>query len=144
MDQVHREVEINAPIARVWALMTEPEHLKAWYAFDGAAVDLRLDGVIEHHWAEHGTYRGVIDVLEPPHRLGYRYANVPDELPAPGRSTHVLFELAELDGGGTRVAVTESGISELEVSEKERSLYREATIQGWAGGLPALAEYAGR
>ena len=144
MDQVRREIEIKAPIARVWALITEPEHLQVWYAFDGAAVDLRLDGVIEHRWAEHGHYRGVIDVLEPPHRLGYHYANVPDELPAPGRSTHVLFELTALEPGHTRVTVTESWISRLAISEQEREAYREATIQGWDGGLPALADYAGR
>ena len=41
MDEVRRDVEVRASIARVWALITEPEHIKAWYAFDGAAIDLR-------------------------------------------------------------------------------------------------------
>jgi uncharacterized protein YndB with AHSA1/START domain len=142
MDDVRRDVEVRAPIERVWALLTQPEHLRQWYAFDGAAIDLRIGGVVEHFWEDHGRYFGMIDVVERPYRLGYRYANVPDEAPAPGRSTHVLFELVALDRGRTRVVVTESGLGSLELTDDERAAYREATVQGWEGGLPALAQLA--
>ena len=142
MDEVRRDVEVRASIERVWALITEPEHIKAWYAFDGAAIDLRAGGAVEHYWEEHGRYLGTIDVLERPHRFGYLYANFPDEMPVEGRSTHVLFELSALDPSRTRVTVTESGLSALDLTDDERAAYREATIQGWEGGLPALAHHA--
>lgn len=142
MDEVRCEVEIEASTERVWSLITEPQHVKVWYAFDGAEVDLRVGGVIEHVWEEHGRFLGRIDVLERPHRLGYRYANVPDELPASGRSTHVLFELTALGTGLTRVTVTESGLDQLELSEADRAAYREVTTQGWNGGLSTLARHA--
>ncbi len=142
MDQVQRTVEIDAPVEHVWTLITEPEHIREWYAFDGATVDLRLDGEIEHRWDEHGRFRGVIDVLEAPNRLGYRYSNVPDALPAAGTATHVLFELTPVDEQRTHLRVTESGISTLALTDEQRAAYLEATTQGWDGGLPTLVAYA--
>ena len=38
-DQIEHDVDIDAPVERVWAVITEPEHVRAWYAFDGAEID---------------------------------------------------------------------------------------------------------
>jgi hypothetical protein len=60
-DSVNRQLSIEAPIGEVWQMITVAENLQAWYAFDGASVDLRMGGAIEHYWREHGRFRGVIE-----------------------------------------------------------------------------------
>lgn len=139
-DSVSREITIGAPIEDVWRLVTEPAHLQAWYAFDGATVDLREGGVIEHYWREHGRFRGVIVQVAPPTSLSYWYSTAPDVDPAPGHQTLVTFRLTPASAGGTVLRVTESGIRALDLTETERAGYLAATSQGWAGGLDALLE----
>src|SRR3954466_471446 len=92
VDGVVRENTVPASIETTWELITQPRHLRAWYAFDGATVDLRPGGVIEHFWKEHGRFRGVIDEVAAPRLLSYRYSTVPDVDPEPGRRTRVVLE----------------------------------------------------
>jgi uncharacterized protein YndB with AHSA1/START domain len=139
--RVQREIVIDAAVERVWDLITRAEHIKTWYAFDGAKVDLRPGGEIEHFWREHGRFRGVIVEVVPPERFTYWYSNVPDAQAEPGKRTRVEFVLTSVPGG-TLVRVTESGLEELTLSDEERQAYLEATSQGWAGGLAGLAEKA--
>jgi uncharacterized protein YndB with AHSA1/START domain len=107
IDSVEREIVIAAPIERVWELVTVPEHVQAWYAFDGAKLALRPKGLIEHFWKEHGRYRGVIEEVKPPTLLSYWYSNVPDADPEPGRQTHVAIRLESTSQGhATVVRVT--------------------------------------
>ena len=54
-DQIEREVTIEAPVERVWALITEPEHVGTWFGDAGAEIDLRPGGDIEFRWHEHGN-----------------------------------------------------------------------------------------
>jgi uncharacterized protein YndB with AHSA1/START domain len=139
--QVQREIVIDAPIERVWELITRAEHVKAWYAFDGARIDLRPGGEIEHFWREHGRYRGVIVEIVPPERFAYWYSNVPEADAEPGKRTRVEFTLTNVPGG-TLVRVTESGIGDLTLSDQDRQSYLDATTQGWVGALAGLAEKA--
>lgn len=143
-DDVVREVDIAAPVERVWELVTRPEHVRVWWAFDGATIDLRPGGAIVHHWNEHGTYRGVIEKVEPPYRLTYWYATAPDADPAPGRQTHVAIELWATAEGGTTVRVTETGFADLTMTDDEREAHIEATKDGWGGGLETLSDLARR
>jgi uncharacterized protein YndB with AHSA1/START domain len=143
IDSVEREIVIAAPIERVWELITVPEHVQAWYAFDGAKLALRPRGLIEHFWKEHGRYRGVVEEVKPPTLLSYWYSNVPDADPEPGRQTHVAIRLESTSqGDATVVRVTESGLASLEISPEERRAYLAATTDGWEGGLTALKEHA--
>ncbi|PRY00929.1 SRPBCC domain-containing protein [Allonocardiopsis opalescens] len=143
-DAVRREIAIRAPIDAVWELVTRAEHVQKWFAFDGARLDLRVGGAIEHFWAEHGRYRGIIEELVPPTRLAYRYSAVPDTEPEPGRQTRVVFELSAGADGTTTVRVTESGFAALDLSPEERAAHLEGVRQGWGGGFAMLAELAER
>ncbi|MFC4564839.1 glyoxalase superfamily protein [Nocardiopsis mangrovi] len=136
------EVVLPARIGRVWELITRAEHIRAWFAFDGAAVDLRPGGEIEHVWHEHGRYRGVIEEVVPGARLVYRYSSVPDARPEPGRQTTVVFTLEELSDGSTRVRVTEEGFDALEMGDADRRAHADGARQGWQGGLDGLARLA--
>lgn len=143
-DEVTREVVIAAPVERVWELVTRPEHVRVWWAFDGASIDLRPGGAIVHHWNEHGTYRGVIETVDPPHRLTYRYATEPDAEPRPGRQTFVAIELRPTAEGGTTVRVTERGFADLTMTDEEKAAHVQAVEDGWGGGLETLGDLAGK
>ena len=40
-DRIERDVLIDAPVERVWALITQAEHLGTWFGDAGADIDLR-------------------------------------------------------------------------------------------------------
>ena len=43
-DSIEREVTIEAPVERVWSVITEAEHVGRWFGDAGAEVDLRPGG----------------------------------------------------------------------------------------------------
>src|ERR687897_549283 len=57
-DQIERETVINAPVERVWELITEAEHLGRWFGDAGPEMDLRPGGAMVLRWTDHGTSRG--------------------------------------------------------------------------------------
>ncbi|WP_016700655.1 SRPBCC family protein, partial [Actinoalloteichus spitiensis] len=143
-DSVRQEAVLAVAPPRAWELVTRPEHLRVWYAFDGAALDARVGGLIEYRWREHGRFLGVVEALEPPTLLRYRLSTLPERDPAPGRRTTVAVRLQAWNPTSTLVRVVESGLASLAVDAEERRQYRSAAAMAWAGGLELLVELAAR
>lgn len=147
-DQIERETLINAPVERVWQLITEAEHLGRWFGDAGAEIDLRPGGAFVLRWAEHGTSHGRVVAVEPPTRFSYRWAPFKEpsgDEPVEGNSTLVEFSL-EPEGDGTRLRVVESGFASLAASEAQRAKNVESNTEGWefeTGELRAYAEKVG-
>jgi len=145
-DQIEREVVIKAPVERVWALITEAEHVGTWFGDAGAEIDLRPGAEMSMSWEEHGTVHARIERVDPPRVFSYRWAPYPDpggKEPVEGNSTLVEFTLAE-EGDATRLRVVESGFTTLDATEEQRLKLREGNVEGWEAELGDLAEYAGR
>jgi uncharacterized protein YndB with AHSA1/START domain len=143
-DQIERETVINAPVERVWTLITDAEHLGRWFGDAGAEIDLRPGGAMVLHWTEHGTSRGRVVAVEPRTRFSYRWAPFKDpagEEPVEGNSTLVEFTL-QPEGDGTRLRVVESGFATLDTSEAQRAKNFDGNSEGWAHELGELREYA--
>jgi uncharacterized protein YndB with AHSA1/START domain len=141
VDHIEREIFINATVEHVWDLITQAKHVQAWFAFDGADIDLRPGGTLVHTWKEHGSFRGIIVQVDRPTVFSYRYSSVPDEDPRPGYQTLVTFNLAA-DDGGTRLIVVESGFDELAMGPEQRRIHVQGVTDGWDGGLSVLQEHA--
>ena len=144
MDQIERDVMIEAPVERVWQLVTEAEHLGRWFGDAGAEVDLRPGGAMALHWTEHGTSRGRIEAVEPTRLFAFRWAPFKDPGgldPTDGNSTRVEFTLSR-EGDGTRLRVVESGFSTLECSDDQQRQNLEGNTEGWRLELGELQEYA--
>jgi uncharacterized protein YndB with AHSA1/START domain len=139
-DSIERETIVDAPVERVWAILTEAEHIRAWFAFDGADIDLRPGGALRFRWREHGEYHGVVETVEPGRRFGFRWALVPDAQPAEGNSTRVEFTL-EPAGDGTRLRVHERGFRSLAA---DRDKHLSDNTDGWRGALDGLKGHAER
>jgi uncharacterized protein YndB with AHSA1/START domain len=143
-DSVDRAITVDAPIERVWQVLTQPEHIAKWYAFDGAAVDLRPGGSLVFSWKEHGTFYGTVERVDRPHFFSYRLVSmVPDERPNAGNTTLVEFTLTPL-GERTQVRVVESGFARLNGSDAARAEHLANTDQGWRGGFAAMRDYVTR
>jgi uncharacterized protein YndB with AHSA1/START domain len=145
-DQIEREVVIQAPVERVWALITEPEHLGTWFGDAGAEVDLRPGGELSMTWEEHGTVQGRVERVEPQRLFSYRWAPFQDPggaEPVAGNSTLVEFTLAP-EGEATRLRVVESGFGSLDTSAEQRRKDHEGNVEGWQIELGHLSEHAAR
>jgi uncharacterized protein YndB with AHSA1/START domain len=140
-DSIEKDIWIAAPVERVWSLVTEAEHLGTWFGDAGAEVDLRPGGALVLRWAKHGNAHGVVEEVEPPTRLLWRWARKPEELPRAGNSTVVEFTL-EPERDGTRFRVVETGFASLDASEAERLEAFEGNTEGWGIELGHLKEYA--
>jgi uncharacterized protein YndB with AHSA1/START domain len=139
-DRIGLDITVDAPIAIVWRILTSPEHITAWYAFDGAEVDLRPGGEITFHWDEHGTYRARIVRLEPPAKLWFRYASLsPDTDPGQGNATLVAFSLEE-NASGTNVSLVETGYSDLNGRGEEISQHAAEGEMAWRNALDLLRD----
>jgi uncharacterized protein YndB with AHSA1/START domain len=145
MDSIEREVVIEAPLEKVWELVTKAEHLGRWFGDAGAEVDLRPGGALELRWAEH-LARGRIEAVEPPRLFVFHWAPFDDPggaQPTDDNSTRVEFSLSE-EGDGTRLRVVESGFDSLATSEEQRRSNHEGNTDGWRQELGELQEYATR
>jgi uncharacterized protein YndB with AHSA1/START domain len=142
-NQVEREIVIAAPIERVWAILTEPMHFRAWFAFDGAEIDLRPGGMMVMNWKEHGRFLGTVERVEPPHLFSFRGSRLPDDEPREGNATLVEFTLTP-SGDGTLLRVVESGFRDLQISEDEQASAVAGNVQGWIGALSELTAYVER
>jgi len=145
-DRIERETVIDAPVERVWELLTEAEHVGRWFADAGAEIDLRPGGTMMMHWREHGAAQARIERVEPPSVFSYRWApfKEPGGLePVEGNSTLVEFTLTA-QGDATRLRVVESGFEALDCSEQQRSEHFEGNVEGWKIELGHLVEHAQR
>jgi uncharacterized protein YndB with AHSA1/START domain len=50
-EQIAHEVGIAVPVERVWAMLTEADHVHQWFAFAGGTMIVmrRVDSIARHH-----------------------------------------------------------------------------------------------
>jgi uncharacterized protein YndB with AHSA1/START domain len=141
---IEREIEIAAPIERVWSLITQPEHLGTWFGDAGADIDLRPGGALEVRSQSH-TVTGQVAVVEPTSRFAFRWAQLdtPAEVELEdGNSTLVEFSLFSA-GDRTRVRVVESGFDLLALPDENRAGLLKGHTEGWDIEVVELQTYAG-
>ena len=143
-DQIERDITINAPVDRVWELITQPEHVGRWFGDAGAEIDLRPGGAMVLRWADQGASRGRVVAVEPHTRFAYRWAPFTDpggEEPVDGNSTLVEFTL-QPEGDATRLRVVETGFASLSTSDEQRARNVDSNTGGWERETAELREYA--
>jgi uncharacterized protein YndB with AHSA1/START domain len=129
---IRRRLELRADRERVWRALSDDAELRRWWG-------LRLPVVIEPGWEgwfdfpDYGRHAVRIEVVEPPRDLAWRWtADEPDVPIADVRQPLVTeWLLAERDGGGTTLQLTESGFT-------GPAKYQDNTV-GWTDEvLPSL------
>ena len=130
-DRIERELELRAPIERVWQVITDPAYAAPWFG-GRAEFDLRVGGAAVFGWPEEGMgdFHGVVERVEPPREFAFRWmhdAGVP--VGAAAVSTLVEFSLSPA-GDGTRLRLVESGSTD--------ETHRKENAQGWDAELADL------
>jgi uncharacterized protein YndB with AHSA1/START domain len=135
-DRIERNVQLAHPPAKVWAALTTPEGLSAWFG-DRATIDLRPGGAAQMTFRSGLTVDMRVERVEEPAVFGFtwRLPDLPEDDP---RRTYVEFTL-EAVGAGTRLRVVETGFAQLP-DDSRRKTY-DSHAEGWASELGELAGY---
>jgi len=140
--RIEREILIDAPVDVVWAVVTEPEHISAWFS-DSVELDLRPGGRAVLHWDGHGTVNGRVEQVEPPHFFSFRWVVGAGPELGEDNSTLVEFSLSA-EGESTRLTVVESGFRDLAGPDDEKQGHFDGHSRGWTLELGQLDEYVVR
>ncbi|MDQ1553350.1 MAG: hypothetical protein QOK46_428, partial [Microbacteriaceae bacterium] len=108
---VRRTITIAAPIEKVWAAITEAEHIARWFGQTAVLDTVAVGAGGVFSFDGFGTFPVRIEELDPPHAIAYRWSNEPTFSDAPidpDHSTVFRFTL-EPQGSGTQLTVVESG-----------------------------------
>lgn len=142
-DRIEREIMIQAPLARVWALVSEP----GWWVGDGdrsGQMRHRAGGLQMIEDPRYGRFPVRTEAVEPHRYVAFRRASTfPGQDLRPGNSTLVEFWLSER-GEGSLVRVVESGFAALAAPDAVRRRSAENNEQGWRQQLAILESAASR
>lgn len=129
---IEKTLRFDAPPERVWRAITDPAELAAWFG-DSAELDLRPGSDGWFGWEEHGRFAVRVEVVEPPHRLAWRWVHQPDTPVDEAPSTLVEWRLTAQPGGGTLLELRESGFDTRE--------HQRQNTEGWKAELGELAAH---
>lgn len=137
VDEIRRELVVEAPIEQVWEALTNAEHLSKWFG-DSAEVDLRPGGRARFGWSEfNDSSEAIVEVVDRPSRFSFRWEALRDT-PVEQASTLVEFSLESV-GEGTRLTLVESGFAALPEDAYDRRF--EENSSGWTAELKDLSIY---
>jgi uncharacterized protein YndB with AHSA1/START domain len=126
-DRIEREIQLKAPLSRVWQALSNAEEFGDWFgvALKGKtfAVGDRVHGQITYPGYEHLVFEVLIERMEPERLLSFRwhpYAVDPSVDYSKEPTTLVVFELKEGEGG-TLLRVVESGFDKIPSSRRQEA-----------------------
>ena len=126
---VRRTIRIAAPIEKVWAAVTEPEHISKWFGqatFAGSGVG--ATGTLS--WPGHVSPVRV-ETLDAPHVVAYRWSDGTD---VDGAGSTVFTFTLESVAGATQLTVVETGFETKPDPKAELESHRG----GWNSELDEL------
>jgi uncharacterized protein YndB with AHSA1/START domain len=139
-DHIEQAITINAPLDRVWELVSEP----GWWVPSAvvAAVDHTPGHQVVRESEKWGRFPVEVVRVEPKTYAAFRWSShAPGAELAPGNTTLVEFRV-EPAGDAVRVTVVESGFAALSAPESVREQSRKDNTGGWREELASLRERA--
>lgn len=125
-DRIQKEVEIKAPIARVWKALTDYKEFGNWFRvnLEGPFVPGETTrGNILHPGYEHLVMEVVVQEMKPEHYFSFTwhpYAVDPDQDYSQEEPTLVEFTLQETETG-THLRVVESGFDKIPAHRRDEA-----------------------
>jgi uncharacterized protein YndB with AHSA1/START domain len=143
-DKIEREITIDAPVQRVWELVTEP----GWWIGDGddrSGQQRRREGNVDIvDDPRFGSFPVRTVRVEPRSYASFRWASTfPGEDLREGNSTLIEFWLRPQDEG-TLLRVVESGFASLDGSPEVVSRSYAGNLDGWAEQMAVIKGRAER
>jgi uncharacterized protein YndB with AHSA1/START domain len=142
---IEREIVIDAPAEVVWATITEPDQISAWFA-DRVELDLRPGGhgrfiFRDTKGEDAATVPLVVETVDRPSRFAFRWARPGDPSAEGSDTVLVVFTLVAEAPERTRLRVTETGLDAIGWSEDETARYVEDHRHGWEHHFDRLAAW---
>ena len=145
-DRIERTVVIDAPRARVWRALANAEEFGTWFGANlkgqNFAAGQRARGQITYPGYEHIYFDVVIERIEPPSLLSYRWHPYPVDPAvdyAKEQPTLVTFTLKDAPGNGTLLTVVESGFDK--VSPQRRLEAFRKNSAGWEAQMNNIVRH---
>ena len=139
-DRIERSIDIDAPLERVWELVTVP----GWWVPDPSnEVGDRTPGAVTVRSTDKwGTFPVQVVDLRPRSYAAFRWASqFAGEDLAPGRTTLIEFTLDDL-GDRVHVQVVESGFAALDAPDEVKQAGLKSNTDGWTEELKSLRDRA--
>ena len=135
-DRIVRTIAINAPLDRVWDLVTEPGW---WVPTDAPApIDHTAGHQVVRTSEKWGSFPIEVVRVDPQTYAAFRWASsFPNEALAPGMTTLVEFTVTPI-ADGVEVTVTETGFASIDAPEDVRASGFKANTDGWRTELEGL------
>ena len=142
--QIEKQIEIAAPVSRVWRALTDYRQFGEWFLvkMDGPFVAGKpIGGQITHPGYEHLRMEIVIKAIEPETLFSYTwhpYSVDPKVDYTKEASTLVEFRL-QATAGGTLLTVTESGFEKIPSERRAEAFLRNDG--GWKQQMKNIEAY---
>lgn len=148
-DRIERNIVIQAPRERVWRALSNAEEFGTWFGANLAGQSFvpgqRTRGQITISGYEHVWFDVVIECMEPPNLLSYRwhpYAVDPAVDYSQEEATLVTFRLQDAPGNGTLLSVVESGFDKVPPHRRLEAFRMNS--RGWEAQLDNIARYVSK
>lgn len=143
-DRIEKQIEITAPVARVWQALTDSRQFAEWFrvSLDGPfAVGKTVGGQITFPGYEHVRMEVMVKAIEPETYFSYTWhpyamdakVDYTKEIP-----TLVEFRLKTSEAG-TLLTVTESGFDKIPSARRAEAF--RMNDGGWAQQLKSIDTY---
>jgi len=143
-DRIEKEIDIKAPVSRVWKALTDHTEFSTWFHvnLEGPFVPGETTrGKITHPGFEHVVMEVIVKKLEPEHYFSFTwhpYAIDPDQDYAQETPTLVEFTLTETKAG-THVRVVESGFDKIPAHRRDEAF--RMNEGGWAAQIENIRNH---
>jgi uncharacterized protein YndB with AHSA1/START domain len=143
---IEREIHVQAAPEVVFAVVSQPEHLKEWWPDDATLSSATPGATGELIWGDEDNPRAHVEAMtvveaDPPRRFVFRWTHEAGEEAAAGNSLLVTFELTP-SASGTLLRMTETGFREMGWEAAVLEAAYNEHIEGWDYFIPRLETYA--
>ena len=144
-DRIEKEIELKAPLGRVWEAITDAQQFGEWFRvkFDKPfAVGEEASGQILHPGYEHLTWRANVVAIEPQTRFAFTwhpYGIDPNVDYSKEEPTLVEFLLNPMEDGSTRLTVIESGFDKVPAHRRDEAF--RMNDNGWTQQMKNIGAY---
>ena len=143
-DHVEKQIELKAPVSRVWRALTDYREFGEWFQvkLEGPFVEGQVArGQVLHPGYEHVVWQAVVQRIEPERLFSFTwhpYAVDPKVDYSMETPTLVEF-LLEKSGEGTMLKLTESGFDKIPAGRRAEAFLRNGN--GWTAQMKNIESY---
>jgi len=144
-DRIEKNIELKAPIGRVWRALTNHEEFGAWFRVDldgPFEVGKLTRGKVTYPGYTHMKWEATVESMEPERLFSFRWCPYGDEVDVDySKEPHTLVEFRlEPTAAGTRLFISESGFSAVPDDTRRVDAIRTNT-QGWDAQAKNITDY---